>query len=251
LGQPSPLVEFRHVRFEYPARPGHAVLHDFNLTIQEGETVALVGPSGAGKSTVLQLLLRFHDPVAGEVLWHGTPLPALPLAALRGAMGFVPQDAVIFSGSAADNIRYAKPQASLDEVRGAAIAAHADEFIQRLPGGYQTDLGERGVTLSGGQRQRVAIARAILKDAPLLLLDEATSALDTESERIVQQALEAAMAHRTTVVIAHRLSTVQRADRIVVLDQGRIVETGTHDALLAAGGLYRRLAAEQFGLQAS
>ncbi len=239
-------VRFEHITFHYPSRPGQAALSDFSLDIASGQTVALVGPSGAGKSTVFQLLLRFYDPATGRVLKDGVPTRDLALADLRHGIGIVPQDAVIFSSSALENIRYGKPGARDAEVKAAAQAAFADEFISALPQGYDTFLGERGVRLSGGQRQRIAIARAMLKNPPLLLLDEATSALDAESERMVQAALESAMRGRTTLVIAHRLATVVKADRIVVLDQGRVVEQGTHAELLAAGGLYAGLAALQF-----
>ncbi len=239
-------VRFEHVTFHYPSRPLQAALSDFSLDIAPGQTVALVGPSGAGKSTVFQLLLRFYDPASGRVLKDGVPTRDLALSDLRQGIGIVPQDAVIFSSSALENIRYGKPGASDAEVRAAAQAAFADEFISALPQGFDTFLGERGVRLSGGQRQRIAIARAMLKNPPLLLLDEATSALDAESERMVQAALESAMRGRTTLVIAHRLATVIKADRIVVLDQGRVVEQGTHAELLATGGLYAGLAALQF-----
>ena len=237
------------MRFHYPSRPQHATLHDFSLQVAPGETVALVGPSGAGKSTVLQLLLRFYDVQAGLVAVDGVAVQQASLSDLRQRIGIVPQDSVIFSTSALDNIRYGRPDSSDAEVIAAAKAAFAHEFISALPGGYASFLGERGVRLSGGQRQRISIARAMLKNPPLLLLDEATSALDAESERMVQAALEAAMRGRTTLVIAHRLATVLRADRIVVMEAGRIVDTGTHAELVARGGLYARLAAMQFELQ--
>ena len=242
-------VRFDHVTFHYPSRPAQAALRDFSLDVRPGETVALVGPSGAGKSTVLQLLLRFYDAQQGGVSVDGVPVNAVPLDELRGRIGIVPQDSTVFSASAMDNIRYGRPDAGDDEVFAAARAAFADEFIRALPEGYATHLGERGVRLSGGQRQRISIARAMLKNPPLLFLDEATSALDAESERMVQAALEAAMRGRTTIVIAHRLATVLRADRIVVMEGGRILDEGTHPQLVARGGLYARLAAMQFGLE--
>ncbi len=242
-------VSLDHVSFHYPSRPTLPSLRDFSLTVAPGETVAIVGPSGAGKSTVFQLLLRFYDVSAGTVAIDGVPVRDTSLAALRGRVGIVPQDSTIFSTSALENIRYGRPDATDAEVFAAAHAAFAHDFISALPEGYHTFLGERGVRLSGGQRQRVSIARAMLKNPPLLLLDEATSALDAESERMVQAALESAMSGRTTLVIAHRLATVKRADRIVVMEAGRIVDIGKHDELVARGGLYARLAAMQFGLQ--
>ena len=239
-------ISFRNVNFCYPSRPTQPALSNFSLTVPAGQTIALVGASGAGKSTVFQLLLRFYDPQSGQVDIDGHDTQSLSLEDLRRRIGLVPQDAVIFSGTAMENIRYGRPEATDDEVRAAALAAFAHDFISALPLGYDTFLGERGVRLSGGQRQRISIARAILKNPPLLLLDEATSALDAESERMVQAALESAMRDRTTLVIAHRLATVQRADSIVVLDHSRIVEQGTHAELVARGGVYARLAALQF-----
>jgi ATP-binding cassette subfamily B protein len=234
------------VHFTYPAGSDRPALHGLSFAVASGERVAIVGPSGAGKSTILQLLLRFYDPQGGVIRVDGVPVLEADPFALRARMALVPQEPTIFGASVMDNIRYGRPDASEDEVRRAAVLASADGFIQALPQGYGSMIGERGVTLSGGQRQRLAIARAILKDAPILLLDEATSALDAESERKVQTALDRLMEGRTTLVIAHRLATVRSADRILVMDGGRIVEEGTHEALLNQGGLYARLARLQF-----
>ena len=235
-------IEFKNAVFHYPSRPQITALDNVSLTIAAGETIALVGPSGAGKTTMFQCLLRFYELTSGRITINGQGIDTLSLHNLRGHIAIVPQDAVIFSANALENIRYGKPEASDDEVIAAAKAAQVDEFIQKLPDGYQTFLGERGTRLSGGQRQRIAIARAILKDAPILLLDEATSALDAESEILVQQGLNAAMQGRTTLMIAHRLSTVQKANRIVVMENGAILEIGSPEELKKQGGLYARLA---------
>ena len=239
-------LAFEHVTFRYPTRPEHAALHDFSLIIEPGETVAIVGPSGAGKSTLFQLAERFYDPQAGVIKLDGVPLPSADPAEVRRRFALVPQEGVLFAASARDNLRYGNWDAGDEAIWEAARAANAETFLRELPQGLDTFLGEDGARLSGGQRQRVAIARALLRDAPILLLDEATSALDAESERLVQDALDRLMAARTTLVIAHRLATVRQADRIVVMDQGRIVEQGRHEGLARAGGLYARLAALQF-----
>ena len=239
-------IAFDTVRFAYPTRPEAFVLDGLSFKVKTGETLALVGPSGAGKSTIFHLILRFYDPVSGKVSFDGLRLPNIDPADLRKHIALVPQDAVVFAASVVENIRFGRLDASDDEVKVAAKAAHAAEFIEKLPQGYETEVGERGIMLSGGQRQRIAIARAILREAPLLLLDEATSSLDAESETLVQQALTKLMAQRTSIVIAHRLATVLSCDRILVIDQGRIVEEGTHATLSAAGGLYARLAKLQF-----
>jgi ATP-binding cassette, subfamily B, bacterial len=239
-------VALDHVSFAYPTRPQMLAVDDVSFSVRAGEKVAIVGPSGAGKSTLFHLLLRFYDPASGTISLDGVPINAADPREIRKRIALVPQEPVVFAASARENIRFGRPEASDAEVERAADLAHATEFIRRLPGGLEAQLGERGVTLSGGQRQRIAIARAILRDAPLLLLDEATSALDAESETLVQTALEELMRHRTTLVIAHRLATVLSCDRIMVIDQGRIVELGTHASLVAANGLYARLARLQF-----
>jgi len=239
-------IEFRDVSFVYPGRPNMPVLDHVSFRVAPGEKLALVGPSGAGKSTIFQLILRFYDPLSGNIGFDGVRLTDVDPAALRARIALVPQDAVVFGMSVRENIQFGRPDASSAEIEQAAEAAHASEFIRRLPLGFETPVGERGVTLSGGQRQRIAIARAILREAPLLLLDEATSSLDAESETLVQQALKRLMFNRTSIVIAHRLATVQNCDRILVLDHGRVVEEGTHASLASAGGLYARLAKLQF-----
>ena len=239
-------IAFEHVSFRYPSRPDSLALDDFSLNIRPGENVAFVGPSGAGKSTTFQLLLRFYDPSSGRVLIDGVDISQANPEDIRARIGLVPQETVLFGASARENIRYGRPSATDAEVEAAARAAGADSFLRELPEGYDTFLGERGTRLSGGQRQRIAIARALLKDPPILLLDEATSSLDAESERYVQQALVRLMQHRTTIIIAHRLATILKADRIVVMDRGRIVAIGTHGELLETNPLYARLAALQF-----
>jgi ATP-binding cassette subfamily B protein len=254
---PMPLPEpalgslaFDHVTFHYPARPDAPALHEFTIDVKAGETVALVGPSGAGKSTVFALLTRFYDPQAGVISVDGVDIKTADPLEVRARLGIVPQDTFIFAASALENIRYGRPDASDEDVRAAADAAQASEFLDRLPDGFDTYLGERGVRLSGGQRQRIAIARAILRDPAILLLDEATSSLDAESERLVQAALERLVTNRTTLVIAHRLATVLKADRIAVMDQGKVVATGRHEDLMRQGGLYARLAQLQFSTPA-
>ncbi|WP_258319909.1 ABC transporter transmembrane domain-containing protein [Qipengyuania flava] len=248
---PRGSLSFRNVTFRYPTRLEAAAITDFSLEVEPGETVAIVGPSGAGKSTIFQLAERFYDPQAGSIRLDGIPLTSADPSQVRQRMAYVPQEGVLFSANARDNLRYGNWDASDEDIWAAARAANAAEFLEKLPQGLDTYLGESGTQLSGGQRQRIAIARALLRDAPILLLDEATSALDAESERLVQDALEQLMEKRTTLVIAHRLSTVRAADRIVVMDDGRIAEQGTHDALTANGGLYARLASLQFGLESA
>jgi ATP-binding cassette subfamily B protein len=240
-------IVFEHLSFSYPSRPDTRALDDFHLEITPGETVAFVGPSGAGKSTTFQLLLRFYDPASGRILVDGDDIARADPSEVRARIGLVPQETMIFGATARENIRYGRPTASDAEIEAAAGAAAADEFLRKLPQGYDTFLGEKGARLSGGQKQRIAIARAILKNPPILLLDEATSSLDSESERLIQDALEGLKRGRTTIVIAHRLATAINSDRIVVIDRGRIVGTGRHEELMRGNALYARLAELQFG----
>jgi ATP-binding cassette subfamily B protein len=244
-------IAFEHVTFAYPGRPDLAALRDFSLSVRPGERVALVGPSGAGKSTVLRLLLRFYDPQSGAVKIDDVDLQTTDPAEARARIALVGQDAPLFSGSAWENLKFGREDATPLQMRAAADAAQASGFLDALPNGFDTPIGERAKTLSGGQRQRLAIARALVRDAPILLLDEATSALDAENERLVQRALEKAMAGRTTLVIAHRLATVLKADRIIVMQDGHVVEEGVHADLVTRGGLYARLARLQFGVEAA
>jgi ATP-binding cassette subfamily B protein len=246
FGEKRGKLSIENISFNYPSRPDQPSLMDFSLDINPGETVALVGPSGAGKSTVFQLLLRFFDPQSGRIVFDGVDIKTAELKQLRQRIGIVPQNTVLFAESAMENIRLGKPDATDEEVIAAAKIAIADGFIRRLPEGYNSFLGERGVRLSGGQQQRIAIARAILKNPPVLLLDEATSSLDAESEKLVQEALEHLMKDRTTIVIAHRLATVKKADRIIVMSEGRIIDEGDHNYLIRNDGLYSRLAELQF-----
>ncbi|MCX5516371.1 ABC transporter [Kaistia algarum] len=248
---PRGRIELTGVSFSYPESGREAAIRDVRFSVAPGERIAVVGPSGAGKSTLFNLILRFYDPQSGNILFDGIDIRQLDPIELRRSIAVVPQDTIIFAATAAQNIAFGRADASRDEIRAAAVAAHADEFLSALPDGYDAELGERGVTLSGGQRQRLAIARAILKDAPVLLLDEATSALDAESEVAVQTALDGLMAGRTTIVIAHRLATILKADRILVMDGGEIVEEGTHEELVRRSGLYARLAELQFGSEAA
>ncbi len=244
-------IRFENVTFYYPSRPDTPAVVGFDLEVEPGETLAVVGPSGAGKSTLFQLLLRFYDPQSGSISIDGVDIACADPGAVRAHIGLVPQETVIFGTSARENVRYGRPGATDAEIIAAAKAAEADSFLRQLPEAYDTFLGERGTRLSGGQRQRIAIARAILKDPPILLLDEATSSLDAESERVVKEALQHLMAGRTTIVIAHRLATVLEADRIVVMDHGRIEDIGRHDELVRRDSIYRRLAELQFGQNAA